>query len=180
MKDRRLAVRYASALLSTLSDPDQSESADRFLGAIRDAMRDSDEFRDLMLDPAVPGSSRKAVLRSLAESRGMPRQVGNFLDTVVDHNRAANLPSIAQVFHEERDASLGIVPAEVTTAAPMDADLMRRTEAALEKLTGHEVQMTCRVEPELLGGAVTKIGSKIYDGSLRAQLQRLRREMIRE
>ena len=180
MKDRRLAVRYASALLSTLSDPQQSAGADRFLAAIQDAMRDSDEFRDLLLNPAVAGSARKAVLASLVESRNLPPQVGNFLNTVIDHNRAVNLPSIAQVFHEQREASLGIVPAEVTTAAPMDDDLKQRTEAALQKLTGRNVQMTCRVEPELLGGAVTKIGSKIYDGSLRGQLKRLRREMIRE
>jgi F-type H+-transporting ATPase subunit delta len=180
MKDRRLAVRYARALLSVLTDPQQAEAADRFLSAIRDSMQQSADLRRFLMDPAIPASERHDVLRELAQSHDQPREVRNFMSTLVDHNRAAALPTIAEVFHEEREAGLGIVPAEMATATPMSDDLRGRAQSALERMTGRKVTLTCRVDPGLLGGAVTRIGSKIYDGSLRTQLSQLRSRMAQE
>ena len=180
MKDRRLAVRYANALLSVLTDPAQAESADRFLGAIRQAMSDSDELRDLLLNPAVPRTHRTAVLRSLAEAKGMRGEMGNFLETLVEHNRTAVLPQIAEVFHERREEAMGVVPAELTTAMPLTDEQQARAKQALERLTGSTVRLSYQVDEALLGGAVTRIGSKVYDGSLRTQLAELRRQMAQE
>jgi F-type H+-transporting ATPase subunit delta len=180
MKDRKLASRYAGALLSVLPDPAQAEATDQFLTALSDAMKESGEFRDVMLDPAFARSSRKAVLRSLVEQQDLPPTVGRFMDTLVDNNRLGALPTVAQVFHEAREEALGIVPAEITTATPLDPPLRERTQATLERLTGSKVRLDCRVQPDLLGGAVTKIGSKVYDGSLRSHLSELRRRMAQE
>ena len=180
MRDRKLASRYAGALLSVLPDPAQAESTDQFLTALGDAMLEAGEFRDVMLDPAFPRSSRKAVLRELAERHGLPDQVGNFVATLVDNNRVGALPVIAEVFHEAREEAMGVVPAEMTTAKPLEAEQRQRAQAVLEKLTGRKVRLDCRVEPDVLGGAVTKIGSKVYDGSLRSHLIELRRRMAQE
>jgi len=180
MRDRKLASRYAGALLSALPDPSQAKATDEFLTALRDAMQESGELRDVMFDPVFARSSRKAVLRELAERHGLPRQVPNFMETLVDNNRVTALPVIAEAFHEAREEAMGVVPAELTTAQPLDAPVRERARAALEKLTGRTVRLDCRVEPDLLGGAVTKIGSKIYDGSLRSQLIELRRRMGQE
>jgi F-type H+-transporting ATPase subunit delta len=180
MKDRKLASRYAGALLSVFPDPSQAESTDEFLRALSDAMEQSAEFRDVMLDPAFPRSSRKAVLRSLAEQRGLPDTVGRFMDTLVDNNRVGVIPTIALVFHEAREEALGIVPAEITTATPLEGTQQDRARAALERLTGRKVRLSCKVDSDLLGGAVTKIGSKVYDGSLRSHLSELRRRMAQE
>jgi len=180
MRDRKLASRYAGALLSVLPDPDQAERTDEFLMALRDVMQEPGEFRDVMLDPAFSRDSRKAVLGELVERHGLPRQVGNFMDTLIDNNRVGALPVIAEVFHEAREEAMGVVPAELTTAQPLEAELRRRAQAALERLTGRKVRLDCRVEPDMLGGAVTKIGSKVYDGSLRSQLVELRRRMAQE
>lgn len=179
MKDRKLATRYARALLTSLPQ-EQAEAADGFLSAIREALHESPEFRDLLFDPAVPRAARKAVLRSLADQNGMTRQISNFLATVVDHNRTSSLPSIAEVFHEEREKAMGIVPAEITTAFPLTPDLKKRTLHVLEQITGRKVRLTANVEQGLLGGAVTKIGSTVHDGSLRTQLAQLRRRMTQE
>lgn len=180
MKDRKLAVRYAKALLSVMTDPSAADSADGFLTAIATAMSASSEFRYLMLDPAVAADDRTAVLRELATSKGQPVEMGNFLATLIDHNRAAAMPSIAAVFHEERERAAGIVPAEITTADPMDESLIQLARQAIEKMTGRKVRLTCRVEPDLVGGAVTRIGSRVYDGSLKTQLQNLRSELAQE
>ncbi len=180
MKDRKLASRYARALLASLPDPASAEAADRLLDAIRVALDQSPEFRDLLRDPAVPTATRREVLQTLARRADMPVQVANFLATIVDHNRLAALGSIAEVYHEERERAAGIVSAEIVTASPLADDLKQRTQRALEQITGRKVRLTASLDPALLGGAVTKVGSVVYDGSLRSQLDRLRRRMAQE
>ena len=162
MKDRKLASRYAGALLSVLPDPAQAESTDHFLMALSDAMKDSAEFRDVMLDPAFARSSRKSVLRALVDQQGLPATVGRFMDTLVDNNRLGALPTIAQVFHEAREKALGIVPAEITTATPLEPSLRERTRATLEKLK------------ELLAES----GVEIRYGLPRSRMTNLEREIV--
>jgi len=180
MRDRKLAVRYARALLSAFPDPAQAQSTDQFLIALRTLMKQPGEFRDLMLDPSFSRASRKELLRTLAADRGLPSTLVNFLSTLVDNNRVAALPSIAELFHEEREAALGIVPAEFVTAVPVDEQMLERARAAIQKMTGRKIRLTSRVDQGLIGGAVTRIGSTVYDGSLRTQLSRLRSKMIQE
>lgn len=180
MKDRKLAARYSRALLSALPGADDATRTDAFLQAIASSMDSLPELRDVFLNPAVSRAEKRAVLTSLAEAHGMPRQVRSFLLTVADHGRLEALPTIAAVFHEEREAAEGIVPAVVTTAAPLGPELEQRTRAALERLTGKRINLRAEVEPALLGGAVTRIGSMVYDGTLRTQLAKLRRRMSEE
>jgi F-type H+-transporting ATPase subunit delta len=180
MRDRKLAVRYARALLSALPDPAQAEATDDFLLGLGATMDESPKFRDIMLDPAFSAAERKEVLGRMVAAAGVPDRVGNFLSTLIDHRRAGSLPSIAQLFHELREESQGIVPAEIATATPLSPDLQERARGAVESKTGRRVRLECRVDPTLLGGAVTRVGSVVYDGSLRTQLDRLRRRMAEE
>jgi F-type H+-transporting ATPase subunit delta len=103
--------------------------------------------------------------------------VHNLLDILVDNSRVAAMPSIASVFHDELERAQGVVSAEMTTAAPLDDAMKQRARTAVEKLTGRRVHLSYRVEPELIGGAVTRVGSMVYDGSLRTHIARLRRRM---
>lgn len=180
MKNRKLASRYARALLDAVPDPGQAETIDEFLAALAAAMDSSRELRDQLLDPAVPRSSRKKAMRLIAESQGMPRIVHNFLFTVVDHGRTADLPMIAEVYRELRQQSAGILSATMTTAVPLTDNLRERAREALRKRTGRSVELSFEVEPSLIGGAVTRVGSTLYDGSVRTQLVRLRRRMTQE
>jgi F-type H+-transporting ATPase subunit delta len=180
MRDRKLASRYAKALMASLPDLSTAARVDEFLDALRRHLLESEGFQRLLHDPAVPRPTRKTVLRSLAERADMPARVANLLDAVVDHNRTSSLPSITELFHEEVEAAQGIVPAEITTAAPLDEELRQRATRALERLTGKTVRLAENVEPTLLGGAVTRVGSMVFDGSVRTQLGRLRRRMAQE
>jgi F-type H+-transporting ATPase subunit delta len=99
---------------------------------------------------------------------------------VVDNARLASLPSIAEVFHLERESGQGMVSATMTVAAPLAPELRTRAASALERLSGRKVNLTIEVDPGLLGGAVTQVGSMVYDGSLKTQLARLRRTMGEE
>jgi F-type H+-transporting ATPase subunit delta len=180
MTDRKLASRYARALLASLADDEAAEDADRFLTVIRESLNESADFRDLLYDPAVPRTTRVQVLRTLADQAGMVPQVANFLATIVEHNRTTSLPSIAEVFHEVREEAAGIVPAEITTAWPLTDDLKERTLRVLEQITGRKVRLTANLDPGILGGAVTRVGTTVYDGSLETQLKKLRRKMTQE
>ncbi len=180
MRDRKLASRYARALLGAVSERQAGEATDAFLTALAEAVESSDTLRASLFDPAVPRSVRAAALQSLAKSAGMEETVSKFLTLLVERGRLPALSAIAQVFHELREAQAGILPAEVTTAAPLTAELRQRIEAALQKASGSKVRLVCRVEPSILGGAVAKVGTFVFDGSLRTQLARLRKQMAQE
>ena len=180
MKDRKLASRYARAMFDALPDPAAREKVDSFLTALGESIRQSPDLRDFLLDPAVARADRKKLLSSLAERQAMPAEVERFLHLVIEQGRAEVLPSIGAAYHEIFEESMGIVSAEITTAAPLSDEMRQRAQAALEKMTSKRVRLQCSIEPELIGGAVTRVGSKIYDGSLRTQLQTLRRQMSEE
>jgi len=180
MKDRLLAKRYAKALLAAIPDPATVERAGEFLTAIASAMHASPEFRDVLLNPAIPRHARRAVLEALTREREAPPVMGAFLAVVAEQGRSAALPAIAEAFSEAKDEALGVVPATLTTAAPLSAELVKRAQGVLEKLTARKVRLTCEVSPSLVGGAVTRIGSTVYDGSLSTQLGALRRRMAEE
>lgn len=180
MRDRKVAVRYARALLTSLSDPASREKAEEFLLALGDAMERSVDLRDSLLNPAIPRSTRKTVLDSLADRHGAPTEVKSFLDVVLANGRMGAVPSIARVFREERERAEGIVRVSVESARSMPQEQADRAKSALERLTGKRVHMSIAVNPSLIGGAVTRVGSMVYDGSLKTQLDVLRRRINEE
>jgi F-type H+-transporting ATPase subunit delta len=180
MRDRKLATRYARALLGALPKVAEQDLADAFLAALADSLRDSAELRRFLLDPAVSLGAKKSLLEKLCADRGVPPHVKTFLSVVAENGRLANLSSIAEVFHLERESSQGSVSARLTAATALTPELQSRAAAALGKLTGRKVNLTVAVDPGLLGGAVAQVGSVVYDGSLKTQLARLRRTMGEE
>ena len=180
MKDRKLAVRYARALLGATPDRQQASNIESFLSGISDAMAASEDLRESLIDPSVPRLARRDILVSVAKRYAMPPTVENFLATVVEHGRVAELPAIAELYRELREKQAGIVPATVTTAVPLTEDLRSLARATLERLTGKTVRLEFEVDSAVLGGAVTRMGSEVYDGSLRTQLGMLRRKMAEE
>ena len=177
MKDRKLATRYAKALLAALPDPNEQNLADAFLNALVKSVESAPDLNAFFLDPASPSDAKKKLLGQLADSQRQPARVKSFFNLLVDNGRFSDLASIADVFHREREAGQGQVSATLTSATPLAPELTARAVIALEKLSGRKVNLTVAVDPSLLGGAITQIGSMVYDGSLKTQLVRLRRTM---
>jgi F-type H+-transporting ATPase subunit delta len=180
MKDRKLANRYARALLAALPDPQKATAADLFLADLARAMDTSAGVRAALLDPGVPRSVRQRALGAVVEQAGAGPELKNFLATIVDNRRVGEIPAIAAAFHEALEVRSGILPAAVTTAQPLDAETQGKLRAALERLTGRRIRLTIGVDPTLVGGLVSRIGSTVYDGSIRTQLAGLRRRMAEE
>src|SRR5262245_15529978 len=109
MTDRKLATRYARALLAALPDASSQDAAGRFLDALAEALATDASLRKALVDPAISTSSKSKLLEGLIAGRGLPRPVGGFLTTVVANGRVAALPSMASAYREERERAQGIV-----------------------------------------------------------------------
>lgn len=136
-----------------------------------------DPLRTVLLTPAIPREQKLSLLERLRELTGLSELTRNFLAVLLDHRRLDLLDPILSAFDREVYARLGIVPVEITTAFTLDAKQKKLLEKRLATLTGSQVEMRFRQNPDILAGVVARLGSTIYDGSLRAQLRRLQQRL---
>jgi F-type H+-transporting ATPase subunit delta len=178
-----VAARYANALADVVTAPASAlspEKAAAELRAFEAVLKDSAELHNALVTPAVPGSRKKAVVGRIAGLLGISRISRNFLFVLVDHRRIAALSAIIPQFEEVLDERLGYARAEVSSAAGLDEEQGTALNAELERLTGKRIRMRFTVDPALIGGAAARIGSTLYDGSVRGQLASLGRRLSAE
>ncbi len=174
-----LARRYARALLQLADTPIQREVFGRDLGAFgRSATASEGPTSPSLLHVLASGAylvpERRAVLTKVLERMALDPTVTKFLLFVFERGRIEGVPQIAQQYAEMADAMAGRVHATLTSARPLAADAVAKIKAALERSTGKTILLETAVDPELIGGVVTKVGSVVYDGSLKTQLSNLR------
>lgn len=136
------------------------------------------KFARFFADPSIPQEDKQAALDALARKAKLGEGVRNFLKVLLANRRLGALGAIREAFETVRDERLGIVSAETTTAVPLSAAEQKRLREALERMTGRTVTITHHVDPAVLGGARTRIGSRVYDGTLRHQLDTLRERLV--
>jgi F-type H+-transporting ATPase subunit delta len=151
--------------------------SNRALGGLRSIaalMRESTELRRVWENPAVPADQKRGLLDAIVQRAGIERHVRNLVAVLMDHRRIHFLEAIADQLQKELDTRLGIADAQITTAREL-GDAERRTlEGQISKLTGKKVRAQFGLDSSLLGGAVVRIGSTIYDGSIKGQLERIK------
>ena len=177
---KALAERYAGALVDVALENKQADQVKQELAEFAAMVRESPELHAFLSNPSIARASKHAAVEQLVARMGASRTLRNYLFVIVDQRRAGMLVEIEQAFSALLDARQGITQATVTSAADLTLDERAELDAALAKLTGKKVQTQFNIDPALIGGAVVKIGSTIYDGSVRAQLDRLRARMISE
>jgi len=133
----------------------------------------SADLRNFLETPAVDRAEKQKVITALVARMGASQELRNFLFLIVENQRAAMLPDIARQFEAELLSRLGMAEAEVTSTRELNLEQKTELGKALEGLTGKKIEARYRVDSALLGGTVVRIGSTIYDGSVRAQLDRL-------
>jgi F-type H+-transporting ATPase subunit delta len=178
-----LANRYARALVDVILAPGSAlkpEDAVAQLRAAEQMVAQSAELRIALLTPAIPSSRKRAVMGKLLDEMATPHIIRNFFFVVIDHRRIGMLREIREAFEVVLDERLGFVRAEVTSAAALDERRCAGVESELSRLVGKRMRVRFAVDPELLGGALARIGSTLYDGSLRGQLQQLRRQLTEQ
>jgi F-type H+-transporting ATPase subunit delta len=143
------------------------------------AVHESIVLRRVWESPAIPAEQKRAVLDALARQIGAARQIRNFIAILIDHRRIRMLDHVAKQFDSELNAQLGLEEAEIFSARPLLPDGKRVLELHLERLTGKKVRATYSSDPGLLGGVVVRMGSTIYDGSVRGQLEKMKQDLSR-
>ncbi len=173
-----IASRYARALVEVvLANKIDADIARRQLQSIVEAVRDSDDLRRVWESPAVLPAQKRAVLDGIAKQMGAVKPVRNFIAVIIDHRRVAMLPDIARQFEAELDAQLGFVEVEIASARTLTPGEKRDLENRIESMTGKKVRPRYSLSPELLGGVSVRVGSTIYDGSVRGQLEKMRQQL---
>ena len=166
-----IARRYAEALADVAVDRNQIDLIDQEVGTFARLMSDNRELYDLFASPIVSQSDKARVLDTIIE-RTRPGQIpANLLRTLLRHYRLHHLETIYQKFQSEINERRGMVQAEVTTASPIGRAEQEALAGRLRELTGKQVHLQFKTDPEIIGGVVTRINSVVYDGSIRTQLQ---------
>jgi F-type H+-transporting ATPase subunit delta len=169
-----VARRYAQALLELGLEQGNLDKLVDDTSTIASAWETSHELRNALENPLVAHAAKKALMGELAEQIGAAPTTRNALLLLVDRRRTKTLPYLAKTLRELSDLRKGIVRAEVTTATPLTEAYYVRLRAQLEKMTGKRVVVDRVTDPSLIAGVVTRIGDRIFDGSLRTRLQSVR------
>lgn len=171
------STRYAQALADAVLDPKSQLSprqAVTELTAFEQMFLASDELRNVLLSPAVSASRKRAVVARFSETMPLSPLVRNFIFVIIDRRRADILDEVREALEHELDRRLGVARADISSAAPLSPAQQRELEAELSRLTHRQIRANYSVDPSLLGGVMARIGSTVYDGSVRARLEGLR------
>lgn len=173
-----VASRYARALVEVvLEQKIDADIARLQLHSIVDAVNESVELRRVWDSPAVLPAQKRAVLDGIAKQIGAVKPIRNFIAVLIDHRRIPMLNDITRQFEAELDSQLGFVEVEISSARTLTPGEKRDIENRVERMTGKKVRPRYSSNPELLGGVSIKVGSTIYDGSVRGQLEKMRQEL---
>lgn len=175
-----VANRYSRALAEVVFAPNSGVTAEQVLaevGSLAEAVAGSAELAAVLRSPAVSLAQKRGLLGKICDRIGASRTVRNLAFVVADHNRTSILGEIRQSFEALVDERRGVARAEILVAAEASPGQKASLEAALARLTGKQVVASYAVDTALIGGATARVGSTIYDGSIRGQLAAIGRKL---
>jgi len=176
-----VASRYARALVDVVLAPGSRAEPVRVLQDLRSfeqALAGSFELGSALASPAVTRSRKRAVMSRLAQSLEISGVSRNFLLVLIDHRRLAELSGVIAAFEKMVDERLGKLQVEVSSARDLNQQQQSALVGQLEAMTGKQISLKLEVDDDLLGGLVVRLGSTVYDGSVKAQLKTLERQML--
>ncbi|HEX8985567.1 MAG TPA: ATP synthase F1 subunit delta [Bryobacteraceae bacterium] len=175
-----LAFRYARALADVVAKTGaeiDAQTATAELGGFEQVLAGSAELKTALESPSVPPQRKRAVINRIARMVPVSDPIRRFLLVLTDHRRAALLGDVREAFEQVMDERLGIARAEVISARPLSPPQQQEIIAGLARLTGQQARARFRVEDGLIGGVVARLGSTVYDGSIRGQLDAIRQRL---
>jgi F-type H+-transporting ATPase subunit delta len=177
---RALAQRYAAALVDVAIERGQAEETKEELASFVGMYGESADLRNFLASPAIQWPSKQAVIGKLVARMKAGQTLRNLLFVLVTHHRSHLLAEVQQAFEEMLRARLGVAEARVTSAEELTGQQKSALMGVLERVTGKRIEARYDLDPALIAGAVVRIGSTIYDGSVREQLDRLRARLASE
>jgi F-type H+-transporting ATPase subunit delta len=173
------AARYARAFADVVLDTKlNTVDVEQQLKDFAATFGASKDLREVLLNPSIPASKRVSILDTVNRRIGCGPKVRNLLAVLISHERLAALGEIIEEYRLEMNRRLSISDAEVVTARPLQDQERARLEREVAELAGTRVNATFRQDKSLIGGAMVRIGSTIYDGSVRGRLERLKERLV--
>lgn len=175
MTSRAAAIRYARALFDVALKEADVQQAGRDLDSFAQLVADNAQLERVLANPAIPSPRKRALIDELLKQAGtVSMPVAKLLTLLADRDRLILLPELAAAYRTRLMEHAKIVRAEVVTAVSLPADRVAALQQGLAAATGRQVQLDSRVDPSIIGGAITRIGSTVYDGSVTRQLEKMK------
>jgi F-type H+-transporting ATPase subunit delta len=167
--------RYATAFLQVVTAAKLDTTAiDRQLNDFLGTWDGSVELRTFFENPALPAVQKVAILDKLNAKLKLQKELRNLIAVLIDNNRIGHVADVAASYRQLLQQQLGIKPAEISTARELSAKEQAELVAEVSKLAGTKIDASFKLDPKMIGGAVVRIGSTVYDGSVRGRLERLK------
>lgn len=178
MTEGSLARRYTRALFQLARDGGQEEAVGVEVDQFHLDYRSSD-LQAVLTNPAFPVDTRKQILNQVAKSEGMSSLTVRFLSLLLERDRLVHLPGIVSCYRRLLNEAKGRVDAKVVSAVALESAMVERVRSQLRTISGKEVILQQVVDADLLGGLQVELEGKIYDGSLRTQLEKMKQRIAR-
>jgi len=172
-----IARRYAEALADVATARNQVDQIDGEVRVFAEMMKSSRELHHMFASPTASQTDKLKVLEALIARAGAGQMTANLLRTLLSHYRLHHLPVVYEQFQREMNQRKGLIIAEVTASAEVGPAEQAKLGRTLEQMTGKRVEFKFKTDPSLIGGVVTRIGSVIYDGSVRTHLQGIKERL---
>jgi F-type H+-transporting ATPase subunit delta len=169
-----IAKRYGQALFGIAEEEKNYEKYCKDLMRFSAVLNENEKFKEFLFNPVFDKDDKKAVVSNILEKIDISSISANFLKLLVEKGRINILEDVVKAYQQLMDEALNTARVNVKTAFPLSSDLIAEVKKAMEGLTKKQVEMVIEEDPSLLGGIVVKIGDTLYDGSIKAQLDKIR------
>ena len=174
-------ARYAQAFADVVKDLKLDSAAlDRQFADFLATWEGSTELRAFFVNPAMPAAQKVAILDKLNARLGLQKELRNLLAVLIDNNRIGHVAEVAAEWRRISQEEQGIRPAEIVTARELSKQERDALAAEVAKLAGTKIDASFKLDKSILGGTVVRIGSTVYDGSVKGRLERLREALTEE
>lgn len=175
MTSRAAATRYARALFDVASKESDIHQAGRDLAGFDQLVAGHDSLPKILSTPAIPAAKKRAIVEQLIARAGtLSPVVAKLLLLLADRDRLVLLPEISSAYQQRLMDHAKVVRAEIVTAVGLPGDRVAALQQGLANVTGRQVQLESRVDPSIIGGAIARVGSTVYDGSVTRQLEKMK------
>jgi F-type H+-transporting ATPase subunit delta len=165
---------FADVVFANRLDPAKTLAETQQIAAL---VEESKPLREVWQNPSIPAEQKRSVLDGIVKRAGISHPVRNFVAVVIDKGRMKFFSEIVEQFREDLNQQMGIAAAEITTARNLSASERAELEHDLGSATGKKIKAHYQQDRALLGGVVARVGSTVFDGSVKGQLERIRKQL---
>jgi F-type H+-transporting ATPase subunit delta len=177
MKNNIVSLRYARGLIKASKARNEEEDVKLQIARLLKLLSDYPNLKDLLLSHTVNPFAKQDIIESLSKDLDLTEITKNFIFLLIRKGRIDQIEDIFSIYQDELDYQAGIRTAEVTVAKVLTESQKEQLKKKLSRMTGYKIKLKIDISQEIIGGVIVKIGSVIYDGSLKQQLQKLKKRI---